>query len=99
MAIPKKFLINDVSLDEEEDKGDPIMFTNQEIRRMLRLARAGPRDVFCDLGCGWGQNLIIALTEFEVAKVVGVEKDFCRKRKCEERLRNWEKHYSSLRGR
>jgi precorrin-6B methylase 2 len=99
VKTPKKSLIDDVSLDEEKDKGDPIMFTNQEIRRMLRLAEAGPRDAFCDLGCGWGQNLIIALTEFEVARAVGVEKDACRKRKCEERLRNWEKRFPSLSGR
>jgi hypothetical protein len=97
--MPNKSLIDDVSLDDEEDKGPEIMFTNQEIRRMLRLAGTNSRDLFCDLGCGWGQNLIIALTEFGVARAVGVEKDFCRKRKCEERLRNWEKRYPSLRGR
>jgi SAM-dependent methyltransferase len=75
------------------------MFPNHQIRRMLRLAEAGPRDTFCDLGCGWGQNLIIALTEFGVARVVGVEKDIDRKRKCEERLRRWERRVPSLHGR
>lgn len=42
---------------------------------MLRLASVGPTDVFYDLGSGWGQNLIIALTEFRVRKAVGIEKD------------------------
>ncbi len=42
---------------------------------MLRLARASPTDIFYDLGSGWGQNLIIALTEFNVKKAIGIEKD------------------------
>lgn len=97
--MPRKSLIDDVKLEEEDDKGPPIIFTNQDIRRMLTMVEAGPRDVFCDLGCGWGQNLIIALTEFEVARAIGIEKDISRKRKCEERLRRLEKRYPSLIGR
>ncbi len=68
-------LIDDVSLVKWEDQGPPILFTNPEIRRMLRLAKAGPKDVFYDLGSGWGQNLIIALTEFGVKNAVGMETD------------------------
>ena len=68
-------MIDDVFLDDDEDKGYPILFTNQEIRKMLRLANAGTGDVFYDLGSGWGQNLIVALTEFGVRKAVGVEQD------------------------
>ena len=63
--MPKKSLIDDVEIAEEDDKGRPILFTNQEIRRMLTLAGVGSKDVFWDLGCGWGQNLIVALMEFE----------------------------------
>jgi precorrin-6B methylase 2 len=95
----KNSLIDDVKLEEWEDKGRPIIFTNQEIRKMLEMAEAGPKDIFCDLGCGWGQNLIIALTEFEVAKVIGIEKDVSRAIKCEKRLKKWEKRYPSLSGR
>jgi precorrin-6B methylase 2 len=97
--MPKKSLIDDVMLAEEDDKGRPIIFTNQEIRRMLTLSNAGSKDVFCDLGCGWGQNLIVALTEFKVAKAIGVEKDTSRRIKCEKRLKRWEKHYPYLHGR
>ena len=67
--------------------GPPILFTNIDIRRMLRLARAGPRDVFYDLGCGWAQNLIIAATEFSVKKCVGVERDKRRYHKAVQRVK------------
>ena len=63
------------------------------------VTEAGPKDIFCDLGCGWGQNLIVALTEFDVAGVIGIKKDVSRKQKCEKRLRKWQKHLPSLKGR
>jgi hypothetical protein len=68
-------MIDDVCLDDDDDKGYPILFTNPEIRKMLHLVNAGPNDVFYDLGSGWGQNLIVALTEFGVKRAVGVEQD------------------------
>jgi len=73
-------------IDDEEDKGYPILFDNQEIRQMLGLGRVGRSDVFYDLGSGWGQNLIIALTEFHVKKAVGIEKDRERHQISTERL-------------
>jgi precorrin-6B methylase 2 len=94
--MPKKSLIDDVNLIDEEDKGRPIIFSNQEIRRMLTLAESGPRDVFWDLGCGWGQNLIVALTEFDVSRAVGIEKDVSRKLMCERRLKRWQESYPTL---
>jgi precorrin-6B methylase 2 len=70
-----KSLIDDVQLKREySDNGPPILFTNAEIRRMLKLARARKDDVLYDLGCGWGQNLIIAATEFGVKKCFGIER-------------------------
>ena len=78
--------IDDVSLEDDDSKGYPILFTNQEIRKMLRLAKAGPKDVFYDLGSGWGQNLIVALTEFGVRKAVGIEQDLERHHVSLERL-------------
>src|SRR5260370_18904846 len=67
--------------------GPPILSKNIEIGRMLRLAKAGPRDVFYDLGCGWAQNLIIAATEFNVKKCVGVERDKRRYHKAVQRAK------------
>ena len=97
--MTRRSLIDDVEIAEEDDKGRPILFTNHEIRRMLILAEAGPRDIFWDLGCGWGQNLIVALTEFDVARAVGFENDASRKRKCEERIKRRQKSCLSLVGR
>ena len=56
---------------------------------MLKLARARPSDVFYDLGCGWGQNLIIALAEFGVRKAVGIERDRERHARASSRLGKW----------
>ncbi len=80
-------LIDDVTIDEDDDKGHPILFNNQEIRKMLRLVEAGPNDIFYDLGSGWGQNIILAITEFKVRKAVGIEKDRERHHFSQERLK------------
>lgn len=79
-------LIDDVNLFSAE-LGRPILFSNQEIRKMLNLAKANAKDVFYDLGSGWGQNVLIALTEFRVAKAVGIEDDPARCSFAKERLR------------
>lgn len=77
-----------INLEEEYwYQGDPILFTNPQIRRMLSLARIGPNDVFYDLGCGFGQNLIVAMKEFNVRKAVGIESDRERAWRANERLR------------
>lgn len=66
--------------------GPPICFANSDIRRMLRLAKAGNSDLFYDLGCGWGQNLIIAAAEFNVEQCVGIERMESRYRKALRRV-------------
>lgn len=53
--------------------GPPICFTSPLIRRMLKLAKARSEDVLYELGSGWGQNLLIAATEFGVKECVGFE--------------------------
>jgi precorrin-6B methylase 2 len=92
-------LIDDVWLDDDRYKGEPILFTNHEIRRMLSLAKLGKDDVFYDLGCGWGQNLVMALTEGNAAKVVGIEQEENRQKVALERLEKWAKARPELRGR
>ena len=67
--------------------GPPILFTNIEIRRMLRLAGTRESDVFYDLGCGWAQNLLVAASEFGVKKCVGIERDERRHLKARRRVR------------
>lgn len=82
-------LIDDVLVDDTHDFGPPICFENFEIRKMLRLAHATSKDVLYDLGSGWGQILIVALTEFNLKKVVGFENQAHRRRKSLERLQKW----------
>jgi hypothetical protein len=84
----RRSLIDDVVYTDEVDElGPPIVFENAQIRRMLRLAEAGESDVFYDLGSGWGQNLIIAATEFGVQRAIGFEKDDGRFRRSARRIK------------
>lgn len=83
-------LIDDVRMTWPRSAlGPPIVFTNTEIRRMLELARADQKDVFCDLGCGWAQNLLVAATEFGVRRCIGVELRRSRYLKAQERVKRW----------
>ncbi len=92
--MSRKLLIDDIELSDEDEKGPPILFTNQYIRKMLNLVNANEEDIFYDLGSGWGQNLIVARTEFRVKKCVGIEKDKERFAKSIERIkkRRLQKH-------
>lgn len=92
-------LIDDVYLEDDRYKGEPILFTNQEIRKMLSLANLGRDDVFYDLGCGWGQNLVVALTEGNTRTVVGIEQEEDRQKVALERLDTWAKARPELKGR
>ncbi len=93
--MTSRSLINDVALRAKEhgydDWGPPILFTNREIRRMFALANIKKQDIFFDLGCGWGQNLIIAATEFGVQTCVGMETNPGRYRKAKRRIDRWPK--------
>ena len=86
-----KSIIDDLSRFDEDLQGIPYLFTNQDIRKMLRLAKVGKNDIFFDLGSGWGQNLIIALTEFHVKKAIGIENNSERNKISLKRLERLEK--------
>lgn len=81
-----KSIVDDISLADEDFEGNAILFQNSEIRKMFRLAQLKKDDVFFDLGCGYGQNLKIALTEFNVSKAIGFEKNLERNKIANERL-------------
>jgi hypothetical protein len=85
----KNSMIDDVEMNDVTYYGVPIMFENPHIRRMLNLAKAKRTDVFYDLGSGWAQNLIIALTEFDVKEAVGIENTDKRVLLSRERLSHW----------
>lgn len=85
----KESLIDDVEMSELDNYGPPIMFQNPDIRKMLNLAKVKPEDIFYDLGSGWGQNLIIALTEFNVSRAIGIEEVQSRCHKSKERIKKF----------
>lgn len=71
------------------DQGPPICFKNADIRKLLNLGKANRKDTFFDLGSGWGQTIMIALTEFGVAKAVGFDNDRERWEKASKRRDGW----------
>jgi hypothetical protein len=85
----KGSLIDDVEPIYASYIGPAILFTNAEIRTMMKLAKVTKDDVFYDLGSGHGQNLIVSLTEFDAKKVVGFENNRKRRKKSIERLEKW----------
>jgi hypothetical protein len=87
----KGSLIDDVESTYASYIGPAVLFSNAEIRTMMNLAKITGNDVFYDLGSGHGQNLIIALTEFDAKKVVGFENNRKRRKKSIERLERWSK--------
>lgn len=93
----RRSLIDDVKhRDEVDELGPPILFENANIRRMLQLAEAGKDDTFYDLGSGWGQNLFVAASEFDVRRAVGIEADEGRYRKSVQRRKRWLTHYPNI---
>lgn len=91
----KGSLIDDVEVDFGT-KGPPICFSNYEIRSLLKLGKANRNDVFFDIGSGWGQMIMIALTEFGVSKAVGFEKNDDRLEKALRRRDNWLKQRQDI---
>jgi hypothetical protein len=77
-------------------QGPPICFKNADIRNLLSLGRASPEDVFFDIGSGWGQTILLALTEFGVKRAVGFEKDPERWKVASLRREKWLKQRSDI---
>lgn len=50
-----------------------VALSKGKIRRALKQCGLSEDDVFCDLGCGDGRTLLIAVEEFNVKKAVGWE--------------------------
>ena len=68
--------------------GPAILFENMLIRKMLELAQIKKDDVFYDLGCGYAQNLILAVSDYGVKDCRGIELSYAR---CKEARRRIEK--------
>lgn len=63
--------------------------SNRLIRKLLHLADARKTDIFYDLGCGIGQLCVVAVTEFDVRKAVGIERRKGRAKKAEKRIKEF----------
>lgn len=55
---------------------NPDITTEDESRRLFRIVGANRKDIFYDLGCGYGNPCIVAARDFKIRKVVGIE--YCR---------------------
>ena len=69
------------------DLGPERYQSDRFIRKLLHLADARNTDIFYDLGCGIGQLCIVAVTEFDVRKAVGIELHRGRAKKAEKRVK------------
>jgi predicted RNA methylase len=69
------------------DLGPECYQSDRFIRKLLHLADARNTDIFYDLGCGIGQLCIVAVTEFDVRKAVGIELHRGRAKKAEKRVK------------
>jgi tRNA A58 N-methylase Trm61 len=69
------------------DLGPERYQSDRFIRKLLRLAGARNTDIFYDLGCGIGQLCVVAVTEFDVKKAVGIESHRGRAKKAEQRVK------------
>ena len=56
------------------------------VKKMLKVAGAGPNDVVYDLGCGDGRILFTAVEEFGVRKAVGFDLNFIMCQSVQERV-------------
>ncbi len=45
------------------------------VKKMLKMAKAGKKDIIYDLGCGDGRFVLSAMRDFHAKKAVGVEID------------------------
>src|SRR2546427_1057219 len=60
---------------EDEFSGLPVALTEEEIENMFNLANLSKRDVFFDLGCGWGEIVRYALRKYHIKESNGIESD------------------------
>lgn len=54
-------------------EGNPNATTIHESKKILKFAGGNRKDVFYDIGCGYGTPCIVAARHFNMKKVVGIE--------------------------
>jgi trans-aconitate methyltransferase len=56
-------------------RGDVVSLNDNVVRKILNFAKLKKNDIFCHLGCGEGNAVMIAAKEFGIRKSVGIEID------------------------
>ena len=62
------------SLPQDVLQGE-VEIPDRVLKKMFRLAGVGKGDIFCHLGCGRGNGVIVAAKEFGVKKAIGFDPD------------------------
>ncbi len=73
----------------ENWRGNPKITKQKDLWRILKLAKATKNDVFCDLGCGYGNLCRWAIQK--VSSTIGVADHQKRLRKALRNVRRFEK--------
>ena len=63
------------SLPQSLLRGERVSLADNVIRKLFNFAKLKKSDIFCHLGCGEGNAVVIAAKEFGVKKSVGIEID------------------------
>ena len=63
------------SLPQTVIRGDAVSLNDNVIRKILNFAKLKKKDIFCHLGCGDGNAVMIAAKEFGIRKSIGIEID------------------------
>jgi trans-aconitate methyltransferase len=63
------------SLPQSVIRGDAVSLNDNVVRKILNFAKLKKNDIFCHLGCGEGNAVMIAAKEFGIRKSIGIEVD------------------------
>lgn len=63
------------SLPQSVIRGDAVSLNDNVVRKILNFAKLKKNDIFCHLGCGEGNAVMIAAKEFGIRKSIGIEID------------------------
>ena len=61
------------SLPQNIVSGEDVQLSNKTFREIFNFINLGKSDIFYHLGCGDGNGIVLALKEYNVKKVVGID--------------------------
>ena len=63
---------------KDTESGDPIALSEKEIKNLIKFVNASKKDVFYDLGSGFGEIVIQFVKQTKIRKACGIEEDIKR---------------------